>query len=140
MKRVERSPIASPKKLGNASLKSCMATDHQTGIRKKSAGTTNSVHISPPYGSGTISSDEDSDNFSVDKVRAIRNQVKLRFVSEFVSFGKYCNIFCFKDLKNKRKLLQLWKTKTQKLLQLSFRRFGGVIGQGKLLRAWLKKL
>lgn len=79
LKRVERSPIASPKKLGNTNLKSCMtAMDLQTGIRKKSASSVNSVHISPPYGSGTISSDEDSDNFSVDKVRAIRNQVKLR--------------------------------------------------------------
>ncbi|KAL5278999.1 CEP97 family protein [Megaselia abdita] len=77
MRRVERSPIASPKKLGNSNLKSCMAST-DLGIRKKPCSSVNSVHISPPYGSATVSSDEDSDNFSVDKVRAIRNQVKLR--------------------------------------------------------------
>lgn len=83
MRRVERSPMASPKKLGNSNLKSCMAS---TDIKKRTANSTNSVHISPPYGSGTVSSDEDSDNFSVDKVRAIRNQVKLRFVVFCVNF------------------------------------------------------
>lgn len=99
MKRVERSPIASPKKLGNSNLKSCMATT-DLGSRKKPVSTVNSVHISPPYGSGTISSDEDSDNFSVDKVRAIRNQVKLRFVFAFVFFGSRSDV-----------ILQISKTK-----------------------------
>lgn len=89
MRRVERSPIASPKKMGNSSLKSCMAaTDLQTGLKKKNLNSGNSVQISPPYGSGTVSSDEDSDNFSVDKLRAIRNQVKLRF-------GIFRNLFVY---------------------------------------------
>lgn len=80
MKRVERSPIASPKKVAHTNLKSSLAnTDQQAAIRKKSASSINSVHISPPYGSGTLSSDEDSD-FCADNLRAIRNQVKLRFV------------------------------------------------------------
>lgn len=88
MKRVERSPIASPKRFGSANVKSSLAaTDQQSAIRKKSTSSINSVHISPPYGSGTLSSDEDSDNFSVDKLRAIRNQVKLRFVHFLNAFG-----------------------------------------------------
>lgn len=77
-RNTEKSPTLSPRKVNNAlnnaqALKSCLI-DNQL----KARNSFNSVQITPPDGSSTISSDDDSDHINVDKLKTIRNKAAQR--------------------------------------------------------------